>query len=152
MPCTVRGVTDNLNLRDSLATIRTIFVTFVSKIAPSATRILDLVFGSSTATPSDAAYRNVICKGEIDLSFPNSWAECINQTFMACQNGKPVTAPVVRSLIGANQCILNKILTTAPMDAMEAMFCDFVDAAEVYASLMPVGKRLYKLLLGNLCE
>ncbi|XP_077527960.1 uncharacterized protein LOC144139518 [Haemaphysalis longicornis] len=119
---------------------------------PFLLKIVDSFFANSADTPSDVVYENTVCKGEIKFAFPGSWAECIGQTLMVCENGKPVNISMVMSLVSSTGCILNEILTSDPEETMEEIFCSFVDAAEVFFSIIPGSKILYDLFLGNICE
>ncbi|XP_077527962.1 uncharacterized protein LOC144139521 [Haemaphysalis longicornis] len=149
--CSVRGVISNFNLRDGLTVLCTILEIFLRKFLPLVIDIAEWFLGPLVDTPTDVAYEG-FCKDEIKFSFPNSWGQCINQTLMACHQGEPVTTPVVKSLVASTKCVINELLTNAPGETIEAIFCDFVDAGEVLASWIPGGQLLYNFFLGNLCD
>ncbi|XP_077489240.1 uncharacterized protein LOC144100073 [Amblyomma americanum] len=78
---------------------------------------------------SNISEMNSVCQGAIKMGFPGSVGNCLKDTLKLCSNGTVVDVTFLESLLPAGECILNYLLTTAPITVLRTIGCDMSRSA-----------------------
>lgn len=90
-----------------------------------------------------------ICSAPINISLPGNLnlGQCLTDTLILCEEGKPATDAVLVKLVEALACLLNELLGSASSGVLDGLVCTVLELLTGAAANVSL---LLKLALGSL--